>query len=289
MKIKTKDCRVASDEAVNLKKWPTRVHPFYTSDEHYKELLAADVKELSSLQRLLYAANSYSLLLIFQAMDAAGKDGTIAHVLTGVNPQGCEVHSFKHPSAEELEHDFLWRTTSRLPARGRIGVFNRSYYEEVLIVRVHPEILRSEGIPDEPKDPSKVWEGRFRSINDLERHLHRSGTVVLKFFLHLSKNEQRKRFLRRIDDPERNWKFGDADMAERKCWGRYMDAYEDCISRTSAKHSPWFVVPADDKRNARLIVSRVVIEKLKELKMRYPVVSAAKRRELLAIRRNLTR
>ena len=207
--------------------------------------------------------------------------------MSGVNPQGCEVYSFKHPSADEAEHDFLWRTTCRLPPRGRIGIFNRSYYEEVLIVRVHPEMLRSEGIPDAPVGNKTVWQGRYRSIVDLEKHLHRNGTRVLKFFLHLSKEEQRKRFLARIDEPNKNWKFGLADVTERQFWPQYMRAYEDCLSATSTKHAPWHVVPADDKFNARLIISRVVIEALQGLKMRYPKTARARRRELLAIRKHL--
>jgi PPK2 family polyphosphate:nucleotide phosphotransferase len=239
------------------------------------------------LQRLLYASNGYALLLIFQGMDAAGKDGAISHLLTGVNPQGCEVHSFKHPSAEELTHDFLWRTTCRLPARGRIGVFNRSYYEEVLIVRVHPEILQSQAIPDGLLGKKTVWQGRYRSIVDLEKHLHRNGTRVIKFFLHLSKEEQRKRFLERIDEPHKNWKFSLGDIVERKLWSRYMQAYEDCLSATSTNGSPWYVVPADDKHNARLIVSRVVIDALQALHMSYPKVTQAREKELREIRKQL--
>jgi PPK2 family polyphosphate:nucleotide phosphotransferase len=287
MKIDTKEFRVRGGKRVRLKKWPTVIRPLYKSDKHYKELLAADVGELSALQRLLYASDKHSVLLIFQAMDAAGKDGAISHVLSGVNPQGCEVFSFKHPSADELEHDFLWRTTRCLPARGRIGVFNRSYYEEVLIVRVHPEILRGEGIPDGRDGGRDVWRGRYRSIVELEKHLYRNGTRVLKFFLHLSKEEQRKRFLERIDEPDKNWKFSQADIAERKYWGKYMKAYEECLSATTTKVAPWHVVPADDKLNARLIVSRVVIEAMRELKMSYPKVTRARRRELLEIRRQL--
>ena len=287
MKIDLKDFRVPVREKVRLTKWATKIRPFYKSEKQYKELLTADVGELSALQRLLYASNSYSVLLIFQAMDAAGKDGAISHVLSGVNPQGCEVYSFKHPSAEELEHDFLWRTTCRLPARGRIGVFNRSYYEEVLIVRVHPEILRSERIPDELAGKKTVWEGRYRSIVDLEKHLYRNGTRVIKFFLHLSKEQQRKRFLDRIDQPGKNWKFSQDDIAERKLWDQYMKAYEECLSATSTKIAPWHVVPADDKYNARLIISRVVIDALQSLHMSYPVVTRARRSELQAIRKQL--
>jgi PPK2 family polyphosphate:nucleotide phosphotransferase len=287
MKIDPRDFRVPGGGKIRLKKWATDIRPLYKSEKQYKKLLTADVGELSALQRLLYASNGYSVLLIFQAMDAAGKDGAIRHVLTGVNPQGCEVYSFKHPSAEELEHDFLWRTTCRLPAHGRIGVFNRSYYEEVLIVRVHPEILRSEGIPDERAGKKTVWKGRYHSIVDLEKHLHRNGTRVIKFFLHLSKEEQRKRFLERIDEPDKNWKFSQADVAERKFWNQYMRAYEDCLSATSTKTAPWHVVPADDKYNARLIISRVVIDALKGLKMSYPKLTRARRSELREIREQL--
>jgi PPK2 family polyphosphate:nucleotide phosphotransferase len=289
MKIDPKDFRVPSGKNVRLRKWPTDIRPLYKSEKQYKELLASDVAELSAQQRLLYASNGYSVLLIFQAMDAAGKDGAIAHVLTGINPAGCEVFSFKHPSAAELEHDFLWRTTRCLPARGRIGVFNRSYYEEVLIARVHPEILLGEGIPDKLADKRTVWKGRYRSIVELEKHLQRNGTLVIKFYLHLSKEEQRRRFLERIDEPDKNWKFSQADIAERKFWRQYMRAYEDCLGATSTKSAPWYVVPADDKYNARLIVSRVVIKALQDLKMSYPKMTRARRSELREIRRRLAK
>ena len=289
MKIDLEDFRAPAGKKMKLKKWPTAIKPLYKSEKDYKELLTADVELLSALQRLLYASNNYSLLLIFQAMDAAGKDGAISHVLSGVNQQGCEVSSFRHPSAEELEHDFLWRTTCRLPARGRIGVFNRSNYEEVLIVRVHPEILRSQGIPAELSGKDMIWKGRYRSIVELEGHLHRNGTRVIKFFLHLSKEEQRRRFLARIDEPDKNWKFSEADIVERGFWNQYTRAYEECLSATTTKTAPWHVVPADDKYNARLIVSRVVIDVLQGLKMSYPKVTGARRSELLAIRKQLTK
>ena len=251
MKIDIGKFQVPEGARVHLDKWPTRVPPVYDSKQHYRELLRAHVHDLSELQQLQYAANTWAVLLIFQAMDAAGKDGTIKHVMSGVNPQGCQVFSFKHPSASELEHDFLWRTTRCLPERGRIGIFNRSYYEEVLIVRVHPEILRSQGLPVKLVDLRSVWKQRYESIVGLEEHLWRNGTLVLKFFLHLSKDEQRKRFLARIDDANKNWKFSQADMKERRYWNRYMDAYEQCLSHTSTKRAPWFVVPADDKKNRR--------------------------------------
>ncbi len=287
MKIHTKEFRVRHDEKIKLHDWPTRVKPFYRSKADYQKLLAEHKARLSDMQSVLYADNRYALLLIFQAMDAAGKDGAIKHVMSGVNPQGCQVYSFKHPSAEELEHDFLWRTTRCLPERGRIGIFNRSYYEEVLIVRVHPEILRGQALPPDALEDDQLWDERFRSIRDLERHLHGNGTRVLKFFLHLSKDEQRRRFLRRIDDPERNWKFSSADIEERKFWKEYMKAYEDCLSATSSADSPWFVVPADDKDNAHLIISQVVLDAMKSLRLCYPAVSKARRKELQELRKSL--
>src|SRR5687768_11158911 len=227
--LQTKDFRVPADSGLKLHRTPTNISKLYSSKGDYERLLRADVNDLRELQSLLYATDRYSLLLIFQAMDAAGKDGVIEHVMSGVNPQGCQVFSFKHPSAEELDHDFLWRTTSCLPERGRIGIFNRSYYEEVLIVRVHPEILSSQHLPDQRSARGSIWKQRYRSIVDLERHLHRNGTRIVKFFLHLSKDEQRRRFLARIDDAEKNWKFGAADVAERDRWEDYMRAYEDCL------------------------------------------------------------
>ncbi|MGB7769210.1 MAG: ADP-polyphosphate phosphotransferase [Verrucomicrobiia bacterium] len=289
MKIESKKFRVREGEKVKLKKWPTKVKPFYKSKEDYKTVLETHIKELSARQSLLYAHDRYALLLIFQAMDAAGKDGAIKHVMSGINPQGCEVFSFKQPSAGDLAHDFLWRTTCRLPERGRIGIFNRSYYEEVLILRVHPEILRARLIPKELLDDKGIWEKRFRSIVDLEKHLHRNGTRVVKFFLHLSKDEQRRRFLERIDDPDKNWKFSQADLAERKFWKDYMQAYEDCLGATSTEHAPWYVVPADDKENARLIISQVILDTLDSLKMSYPEPGKAHRKELQSIRKLLAK
>jgi PPK2 family polyphosphate:nucleotide phosphotransferase len=284
MKIKSEDFQVQEGEKVNLRKWPTLVEPVYKSKKKYHKHLAKQVDKLSSLQRLHYASNRYALLLIFQAMDAAGKDGAIRHVMSGVNPQGCQVFSFKHPSATELEHDFLWRTTRSLPERGRIGIFNRSYYEEVLIVRVHPEILRGQGLPDGLLDEKTIWRERYRSIVDLENHLHRNGTRIIKFFLHLSEEEQRKRFLDRIDEPEKNWKFSLADIEERKFWKQYMQAYEACLGATSTKNSPWYVVPADDKKNARLIISEIILDTFNSLDMHYPKTDARRRQELLSIR-----
>jgi PPK2 family polyphosphate:nucleotide phosphotransferase len=287
MKINSKDFRVRPGDKVKLKEWPTQVKRICTSKKQYQKLLGEHVDELSSLQRLYYASNRYALLLIFQGMDAGGKDGAIRHVMSGVNPQGCEVFSFKQPTADELEHDFLWRTTRHLPERGWIGIFNRSYYEEVLVVRVHPEILRNQGLPEELRDEKTIWKERYRSITDLEQHLHRNGTRVIKFFLHLSKDEQRRRFLERIDEPDKNWKFSLADIHERKYWKHYMRAYEDCLTATSTHEAPWFVVPADDKEDARLIVSQIVLDGLNELKMAYPKTTAKRRRELKSIRKRL--
>ncbi len=275
--------RVSPRTKVFLDEWPTLVKPVYRSTREYRALLREQVEELSAMQRLHYASNRYAVLLIFQAMDAAGKDGAIRHVMSGVNPQGCQVFSFKHPSATELEHDFLWRTTRSLPERGQIGIFNRSYYEEVLIVRVHPEILRTQGLPN----GDDVWRGRYESIVDLEGHLHRNGTRIIKFFLHLSKEEQRKRFLERIDEPNKNWKFSLADVEERKFWKPYRKAYEACLGATSTKQAPWYVVPADDKENARLIISEILLATFDKLKMAYPKPTAKRRRELRLIRKKL--
>jgi len=287
--IKSQTYRLRPDRKVNLNKWPTIVEPYYKSKKQYKELLQEHMERLSSLQQLHYASNHYALLVIFQGMDGAGKDGAIRHVMSGVNPEGCEVYSFKQPSAEELQHDFLWRSTCRLPERGRIGIFNRSYYEEVLVVRVHPELLRSQGLPQELRNEKKIWEQRYRSITDLEKHLHRNGTETIKIFLHLSYEEQRKRFLARIDEPDKNWKFSSSDIHERKYWKQYMRAYEDCLLATSTPHAPWYIVPADDKENARLIVSQIVMDTLRELKMAYPRTTAKRRMELLAIKAMLVK
>jgi PPK2 family polyphosphate:nucleotide phosphotransferase len=292
VKIPIKSFRVKEGARVDLRKWPTKVKRFYRSKDDYAHLLEKHREKLSALQALLYAENKHALLLIFQAMDAAGKDGAIKHVMSGVNPQGCQVFSFKHPSAEELDHDFLWRTTRCLPERGRIGIFNRSYYEEVLIVRVHPDLLAAENVPVAGRSrgaAAKFWARRHDSISDLEKHLHRSGTRVVKFFLHLSKEEQRRRFLARLDDPDKNWKFGAADLAERQRWKEYRSAYADCLAATSTRHAPWYVVPADDKENARLIISQVILETLRDLKMAYPATSPQRRRELRKIRAQLLR
>jgi PPK2 family polyphosphate:nucleotide phosphotransferase len=275
---------IKSGEPVDLAQWPTMVNPLYTSKKEYKQKLKARINELKNLQRLLYAHDSYSLLLIFQAMDAAGKDGAIRHVMSGINPQGCQVYSFKHPSATELDHDFLWRTYCALPERGRIGIFNRSYYEEVLIVRVRPEVLKAQNLPPSLPEGKALWEGRYRSIVDSETHLHRNGTRIVKFFLHLSKEEQRQRFLARIDNPNKNWKFSDADLEQRRAWDQYMAAYEACLTATSTVEAPWYVVPADDKKNARLIISQIIINTLSSLNLHYPKTDRTRQKELLAIR-----
>ena len=253
------------------------------SKDHAQEWLEKGVARLNELQQRLYAQNQWAVLLIFQAMDAAGKDGTIKHVMSGINPQGCEVASFKAPSAEELNHDFLWRTTRRLPQRGNIGIFNRSYYEETLVVRVHPELLVDEKLP--PALVTKgIWKERFEDINSFERHLTRNGVLVRKFFLHLSKEEQRQRFLSRLELPEKNWKFSQADVRERQKWGAYTRAYEEMIRNTATGYAPWYVVPADHKWFTRLVVAEVIVEALESLNLSYPKVSPAKRKELAAIR-----
>lgn len=286
MKINTNDFRVTEGDTVKLKKWPTRVKPVYRSKEDYHAILAEHVARLSDRQQLLYADGRYAVLLIFQAMDAAGKDSVIKHVMSGVNPQGCQVFSYQHPSATELRHDFLWRTIRDLPERGRIGIFNRSYYEEVLIVRVHPEILAGENLPP-ADDKASIWKARYRSIVELERHLHANGTRIIKFFLHISKDEQRRRFMARIDEPDKNWKFSLADVAERKFWKPYMKAYEKCLSETSTRLAPWYIVPADDKENARLVVSQIILDFLDGLPVAYPRTAAQRRKELQAIRAQL--
>lgn len=279
--------RIDGGRKIDLSDWPTRVAPLYTSRSDYRERLDAGTGRLSELQEMLYAHDRYALLVIFQAMDAAGKDGAIRHVMSGVNPQGCQVFSFKHPSATELDHDFLWRTHCALPERGRIGIFNRSYYEEVLIVRVLPEILRGEKLPDETRQARDFWGDRFRSIVDSEAHLHRNGTRIVKIFLHLSKDEQRDRLIARIDEEDKNWKFDEGDVVQRKHWDAYMAAYADCLRATGTPACPWYVVPADDKKNARLIVSQILLDTLSALDLSYPPTSPARRARLLEIRRQL--
>jgi PPK2 family polyphosphate:nucleotide phosphotransferase len=256
------------------------------SKEDAKKLLKAGVERLKELQERLYAQDRWAVLLIFQAMDAAGKDGTIAHVMSGVDPQGCQVYSFKAPSAEELDHDYLWRTTRCLPERGRIGIFNRSYYEEVLVVKVHPELLDKQKLPQSVV-AKQIWEHRYEDINAFERHLSRNGTLVLKFFLHVSKAEQRKRFLARLEEPEKNWKFSAQDARERRYFEAYMQAYEDAIRATASEHAPWYVVPADHKWFSRLVVAAAVTEALDELDLAFPKLDGEKRKELQAARDEL--
>lgn len=284
MKIKAKNFLVKEGKTIKLSDWPTQIDPLATSKREYKQHLQLNTESLSDLQRRLYASNRYALLLIFQGMDCSGKDGVIKHVLSGLNPQGVEVFSFKQPSSEELQHDFLWRTTCRLPERGRIGVFNRSYYEEVLVVKVHQDLLHHQGFDKANKE---FWSGRYRSILDYEAHLHRNHMRVLKFYLHLSFEEQRKRLLARIDEPDKNWKMQPSDIAERKHWKAYMRAYEDCLSATSTKHAPWFVIPADDKETARLIVSTLLLDALTDLDLAYPKLSKSHQQELANMRQEL--
>ena len=286
MDPRVESLRVAEGEKVDLSRRPTRVDPIYETKRDYKDMLKANVEELSDVQRKFYASNTYALLLIFQAMDTAGKDGAIRHVMSGVNPQGCQVTSFGHPSASELDHDFLWRTTEHLPERGRFGIFNRSYYEEVLIVRVHPEILHAENLPDEALN-GDIWTHRYESIVDHEKHLHRNGLRIVKFFLHISKEQQTKRLLSRIDDPTKNWKFNVNDIEERQHWDQYMDAYEKALSATSTHHAPWYVVPADDKRNARLFVSRIILNTVESLHVDYPKVTPERPEQMQNIRERL--
>jgi len=288
-KIDPEDFRVRPGKNVNLDKWPTKMKPVYHSQEEYQTLLTEHIHQLSEQQNRLYADDSYALLLIFQAMDAAGKDSAIKHVMSGVNPQGCQVYSFKHPSPEELDHDFLWNAARKLPERGRIGIFNRSYYEEVLIVRVHKDILDAERLPKALLYGKHIWRDRYASMVNLEDHLYRNGTRILKFFLHLSKDEQRKRFLKRIDEHDKNWKFNIDDMKERRFWNDYMKAYEECLSATSTKTAPWYIVPADDKSTTRLIVSRIILDTLKDLKLEYPKLSPEHQQELGKIRKLLSK
>jgi PPK2 family polyphosphate:nucleotide phosphotransferase len=286
MKIESERLIATPDKKVRLDDVPTSVKAYFESKEEYQAILKDHIADLSKMQSLLYADNRYSVLLIFQAMDAAGKDSAIKHVMSGVNPQGCQVFSFKHPSEQELEHDFLWRTVVCLPERGRIGIFNRSYYEEVLVVRVHQEILQAQRLPGEFLH-GDIWESRYRSINDLEHHLFRNGTRIVKFFLHVSNEEQRKRFLKRIEDPDKNWKFSQSDMKERELWAQYMKAYEECIAATSTTHAPWYIVPADSKRNARLIISQIVLDTLRSLQLSYPKSDKNRLKELESIKEQL--
>jgi PPK2 family polyphosphate:nucleotide phosphotransferase len=278
-----KPYRVEDGKKFSLKDFdPADTGKLHSKDDA-KELLEKGIASLSELQEKLYACNKWGLLLIFQAMDAAGKDGAVSHVMSGVNPAGCQVYSFKSPSAEELNHDFLWRTSQRVPERGRIGIFNRSYYEETLIVRVHPEILKAEKIPPSLMTP-EIWKQRFEDINCFEHYLSRNGILVRKFFLNLSKGEQKKRFLARLDHPEKNWKFSTGDIHERKYWDDYMKAYEDMICHTATGNAPWYVVPADNKWFTRVVVAAAIVETLEDLKLSYPEVDSATHKELQAVR-----
>lgn len=270
---------VPFDGSFQVEKAPTAPAARPLSKKAYKQQRAEMIAQLDDLQRLLYAHDRFSLLLIFQAMDAAGKDSTIRSVMRGIDPAGCQVYSFKQPSKEELDHDFLWRTVCRLPERGRIGIFNRSYYEEVLVVRVHPDILKQQKLPYAPPG-EEIWRDRFESINTLEKHLARNGTIILKFWLNVSREEQRKRFLSRIEEPEKNWKFSASDVQEREFWPQYMNAYQEALSATSKPWAPWYAIPADDKRAMRLMVGDLIIRSLSSLGLQYPEVSSQETKAL---------
>lgn len=281
--INSEDFRILPGRSVDLAGWPTIVKPFFQSQDQYLQILGTHVQGLSARQDVHRASGRYAVLIIFQGMDCAGKDGSIQHVMSGVNPEACEVFSFKSPSAEELRHDFLWRTTCRLPERGRIGIFNRSYYEEVLIVRVHPAILKAQNLPTRDRLTMQFWQDRFRSILEFEEHLQRNGTQIVKIFLHVSKEEQKKRLLQRLYTPDSNWKFSESDVRERKYWRQYLRAHSDCLAATSTHDSPWYAVPADDKENARLIVSQILMDAFDALKMAIPRSTPKRLRELHAI------
>ncbi|SDW69576.1 PPK2 family polyphosphate kinase [Nitrosomonas communis] len=279
--------KVDPNTQVDLADWTTSIKPLYSSKKKHQELLSELHEELGALQDILYAHNRYALLLILQGIDSAGKGSIIKHVMTGINPQGCQVYSFQQPTAEDLDHDFLWRSNNRLPERGRIGIFDRSYYEEVTAVRVIPGLLERQHLPMELLDPTKFWQERFQDIVNLESHLHRNGTRTVKIFLHLSKEEQRQRLLERIDEPKKNWKISRADIEARQHWEAFQTAYAECLSATSTEHSPWYIVPADDKLNAQLLVSKIVTETMKTLQMNYPIATEAHRKELAEIREAL--
>jgi PPK2 family polyphosphate:nucleotide phosphotransferase len=282
----SKPYRIDHGKKFRLKDFDPGATAQIRSKEHAKELLEKSIAEMAELQDKLYAQDRWAVLLIFQAMDAAGKDGAIKHVMSGVNPQGCQVYSFKAPSSEDLNHDFLWRTSKCLPERGHIGIFNRSYYEEVLVVRVHPDILKNERLPHGLVS-KKMWEQRFDDIKNFERYLSNNGVVVRKFFLNLSKAEQKRRFLGRLETPEKNWKFSAADVRERECWDDYMTAYEEMIAATSNSRSPWYVVPADNKWYTRLVVAAAIVDTLQDLKLAYPKVDPQKRKQLQEARAEL--
>jgi PPK2 family polyphosphate:nucleotide phosphotransferase len=282
----SKPYRINDGKDFRLKDFDPASTGHFRSKEHTQELLDKGIAEMAELQDKLYAQDRWAILVIFQAMDAAGKDGAIKHVMSGVNPQGCQVYSFKAPTSEELNHDYLWRTSRRMPERGHIGIFNRSYYEEALVVRVHPDILKNERIP-EPLLGKDIWEKRFEDIHNFEKYLSRNGVVVRKFFLNLSKKEQKRRFLERLNTPDKNWKFSAADLHERECWDDYMKAYEEMITATSTKHAPWYVVPADNKWYTRLIVAAAIVDTMKDLKLAYPKVDPEQRKQLLAAKAEL--
>jgi PPK2 family polyphosphate:nucleotide phosphotransferase len=279
--------KVDPNTQVNLINWPTSIKPLYSSKKKHQELLNESHEELGALQDMLYAHNRYAILLILQGIDSAGKGSIIKHVMSGINPQGCQVYSFQQPTAEDLDHDFLWRSNNRLPERGRIGIFDRSYYEEVTAVRVIPGLLEQQHLPMELLDPTKFWQERFQDIVNLESYLHRNGIRIIKIFLHISKEEQRQRLLARIDEPTKNWKISHADMEARQHWEAFQTAYAECLSATSTEHSPWYIVPADDKRNAQLLVSKIVRETMKALQMSYPIATEAHRKELAEMRDTL--
>ncbi len=278
--------RINSDKKFRLKDFDPADTGGLHSREHAQEQLDKGIAQMSELQDRLYAQDRWALLIVLQAMDAAGKDGVVKHVMSGLNPQACQVYAFKQPSHEELNHDFMWRSNVRLPERGHIGIFNRSYYEEVLVVRVHSAILKNERLPDELVSKN-IWSERFEDISNYERYLTRNGIMIRKFFLHVSKKEQKRRFMARLDDPEKNWKFSAADVREREYWDDYMTAYQEMIAATSRKYAPWFVVPADNKWYARLVVAAAIVDALEELKLAYPTVAAAERKELAAARKEL--
>ena len=282
----SKPYRIDHGKKFRLKDFDPAATTHIHSKDQGQKLLAQGIVEMAALQDKLYAQDRWGVLLIFQAMDAAGKDGAIKHVMSGVNPQGCQVYSFKAPSPEDLDHDYLWRTSKVLPERGRIGIFNRSYYEEVLIVRVHPPVLKNERLPDSLMGKD-IWQTRFEDISNFERYLSHNGIVVRKFFLNISKKEQKRRFLERLDQPEKNWKFSAADIAERQCWNDYMHAYEEMIGATSTKHSPWYVVPADNKWYTRIVVAAAIVDTLNDLKLAYPKVDPEKRKQLAAAKKEL--
>ncbi|RYD33298.1 MAG: polyphosphate kinase 2 family protein [Verrucomicrobiaceae bacterium] len=287
--IDVEDFRCTGNEKLNLKKRPTALKkPLHDSKEELVAKLRKYQEEIDERQQQMFAQDQYAMLLVFQAMDAAGKDGTIKHVMSGINPHGVEVHAFKQPSLEELDHDFLWRSNRALPGRGKIGIFNRSYYEEVLVVRVHPKILQGQRLPPSTlKSLPKLWEQRYQAIRNFEKHQTENGMRIVKFFLHVSKDEQKKRFLERIDNPSKNWKFNDADLKERACWDDYQEAYHDAIAATATKHSPWYIIPADDKGDMRLLVSAAILAEMKHLNLEWPVLSKDQQLGLAACREAL--